>query len=231
MIAQDKHAGRTAKCTACGRDLVVPPPPPPVQKVTPRAKRLPPQATTATIIVRRAKRFAGSFRGMTVFIDGRTFGKVESGDEEVCDVSPGTHTVEVGMGDNISRAFDVTLEAGEEAEFECELATGAVTSEIGLRCVRKPSRQAVREASSARPQQDGAGNGGMVLLFGFLSFCVGIFGIAALAGGVAHMQKVSSGQYNSSGVAMAVIGMILGIIGFLANVFVGIMMIGSKVFD
>lgn len=226
MIAKDEHAGRKSKCTSCLRELVIPPAPVQVAKpALPKAKRA---STKGLVIVRRAKRLSGSSHRLTVYLDGEDVGTVRNGDEEEFDLRPGTHTVEVSLSATRSQAFRVQLMAGEEVEFECEVVNTGAVLQPSLRCVRKPTRDAVAEAKSSRPQQSGAGNGGLILLFGFLSFCAGIFGIAALAGGVAHMGKVSSGEYDSSGVAMAIIGMVLGIIGFLANVFCLIVMVLAK---
>lgn len=204
LRANDEVAGKRVKCPGCGTAVVVP-----ARPTTASSLVLTQQKSRQAIIeIRRVKKYAGSFRSATVFMDREEVGSLGSGETQSFEVSPGYHTVEVAIGSVPSPAFEVTVQAGQSAIFECEFRTGFAATSLDLRCTRKPG--SVREAPSRQPPRSKAG---MVLFYGMTSFLIGIAGLVALGVGISELQKRNKGEIDSSGRGLVVAGMILGVIG------------------
>jgi hypothetical protein len=71
------------------------------------------------IAIRRSPRMAYAAGGFKVLIDGVVVGKVKVGDTVEFPVTPGTHTVQMAVSFNRSKALPVDLSDGQR----CELVT------------------------------------------------------------------------------------------------------------
>lgn len=206
LSVKDGLAGKKIKCPVCGNIHVVPV----AQSEPENANSSAPKP--ATIEIRRISRFAAALRNFTVWIDEEETGTLSSGEVDKFNVQPGFHVVEVTIDGNSSPAFEITLQQGELAVFECEVQMGFFTSSVDLRCIHRPlGTDAVR-------QVDLSENAGYVLAAGFASFCVGLFGLYAIVQGATDLRKMSRGEMEKRGRARLVFGMILGAAGFLFNV-------------
>jgi hypothetical protein len=60
-------------------------------------------------------------------------------------------------------------------------------------------------------------HGVIILVLGILGWCCGLLGLVAFIMGIIDIGKMNKGQMDSSGKGMTMAGLIIGILGFLAN--------------
>jgi len=161
----------------------------------------------------------GFARGARLVMDGTELATLAVGQTVTLEVPQGKHVLSVCLGSNSSPQSTIDFAPGETVRLECKMKTGWFAS--GFVLTSKDGQTLTGTTVQA------GHHGTLVLIFGILSFFIGILGLAAFIQGIVDLSKMSRGQMDRSGELLTWIGTILGIIGFLINLTLIIVVLGT----
>ena len=85
----------------------------------PLSVKSPVMGENASLTVRRATSYADRFRAYKVTIDGTVVGKLRAADSLTTDISPGRHSIAVGIDWCSSSPIEFDAHPGEQVTFKC----------------------------------------------------------------------------------------------------------------
>ncbi|MBX7102635.1 MAG: hypothetical protein K1X57_01040 [Gemmataceae bacterium] len=179
LLAKDELAGKRVKCPQCGNALAIPGgqgTPGPISK-KPQPRQI------AFLEIRRIETKAAMLRKANIVVDGETVGAVDNGDTQAFEVPVGHHTVKVTLGSHASDEYDVDLKAGESADFELEIKSRMIDLDLELRCINRPSRDAVRKSKASLKARKSKGGTLPVWSYAFICAC-GLIPVLTLGGAI-----------------------------------------------
>jgi len=166
----------------------------------------------AQLQITRRTHLIGWARGARITMDGADIASVGTGKTVTLEVPPGKHVLNAWLGSSPSAQNTIAFVPGETVLLECKMKMGLFSNTFELASTEG------RLVTTGEPVMAGH-HGTLILVLGILGFFFGIFGLAALIQGIVDLTKMSRGKMDRSGELLTWIGVILGTIGFLVNLF------------
>jgi hypothetical protein len=166
---------------------------------------------SATIIVQRKSAFVACARSVRIIVDQQEVGSVKNGKTFTHELPAGPHTIGVSLGMAQGPKSNIDLREGEACQLVCRPRIG-VFAASSFELARADGMKLDENAAPA-------GHHGPLLLFlGFLSFLIGLLGVAVIGQGILDLGKMSRNRMDPSGRTLTIVSMFLGSLGLLVNV-------------